>query len=265
MIAYRGQVKASGTHTQGARPCHTWWWIESGSVTVTTRNEALSVTAGQWVLIPSGLWREQRFSHETRIISVNFLAHWRKHLPVLRHSRPILGTKETVPGLLETAGEITETPKEEASFPPGPAPSVTQTLELTGALYRFVGKLFAYAVTQGAIINTLPSTDSRIERVIRDIHSDLRAGPLPFARWQKQTGLGRTQLERLARRHLHRSLHTYRDELLTTAVCRALTTQHLMVKQAAETYGFVDTAHFCRWLRAQIGQSPASLQRSDMV
>lgn len=267
MLAYRNEVAAVGRHTAAAHPFYTFWWIEEGRVRVQTQSGVVEVMTGEWIFIPYGLWREQRFPEGTRIISINFQAYWREHLPIIRGASPITGNAKTLPGLFERAAAVTaplrgapgEADWHLTALPPGPR------MELVGALFQFANHLFTHVLERGATLTGFPASDARIERVLHDLHRQLRAGPLPFARWQEQTLLGRTQLERLAKEQLRCSLREYRDELLTTAVCRALTTERPLVKQVAERFGFVDTAHLCRWLKARTGRSPAEFRDTAVV
>lgn len=263
-IVYRGPVSPTGQNREMAHPFFTWWWVDRGEVTVTTRSERVVITAGHWVLIPNGLWRRQEFSPSAELISINFIILWSKNLPIVRGKKLFIGTEQTIPGLIRQAERVVfALEKEERKLfvwhqlmlP------LSCRLKVMSALYDFVNDLLAYAVSHGAILAEVPTADARIDWVLQDLLENLRAGPLPFERWRERIGLGRAQLERLAKKHLNRSLHTYRDELLATAATRALTSQRHLVKQVAVQFGFVDTAHFCRWLRAKTGYTPATLQK----
>lgn len=263
VIAYRGKVPPSGQKRAITHPFSTWWWIEKGQVNLATQNECITVNAGHWVFIPNGLWRRQEFTPMAEIISINFIALWRENLPLIRGATLLTGAYDTVPGLTEAAARVVVAHNQPQGDPQIWIDSLplSRRFRILAALYEFCDVFFSYAVENGASITAIPSLDLRIDWILRDLQINLRAGPLPFTRWQEQTGLSRSQLERLAKKHLNQSLHAYRDELLVTATCRALASRQPLVKQIAVQFGFVDTAHFCHWLRARTGHTPAMLQK----
>ena len=101
--------------------------------------------------------------------------------------------------------------------------------------------------------------DTRLDVVLDQLAGRARAGPLPFVAWKQMTGLGRQQLDRLACLHLGCRLREHRDKVLLAEVHHRLAADHSSIKLHAFELGFVDTAHFCRWVKRQSGLSPTQL------
>ncbi len=267
IIAYQGKVSEQWRKAAYARPFYTWWWFEKGIATITTHNARYNLEAGQWIFLPCNIWRRQHFHPSAEIISISFAVTWQGNHPLIHTTAPLTGSQEIVPSLVETARRVIATfrPLNDGTIPTLAALPLSRSFALTAALYEFASLLFQYAIGQGAEINAFPFGDARLAWVIQDLQQHLQAGPLPYARWTEKTRLSRSQLERLAQKYLRKTLRAYRDDLLVTAASRALASDLLRVKQVAEQFGFVDTSHFCRWLKAHTGTTPASFQQGNMA
>ncbi len=266
MIIYRSAVSPSGLASRRALPFYTWWWLESGNVVVEANNKLQTVQPGQWILIPAGLMRVQNFEPGSTIISINVLASWGNRLPLLTLAEPLVGDGNRTPQLWQRAEAVCQVLEDSGdtvrSGRSGASLTVHDALRFRARLSEFVSTLLDYAADHGGKWTDRSVSDPRLEQVLESIRKHLKAGPLPFELWQQETHLGRSQLERLARQHFQMSLATYRDRLLTAEVCRRLSSREVLVKQIAADLGFVDVAHFCRWLRRQIGQSPGEFRKS---
>jgi AraC-like DNA-binding protein len=262
-IIYRREVPANAEHLTVTQPLYTWWWILAGEVLVKTEEETMRIRAGHWLLIPAALRRTQQFRSGSRIVSINFIARWANGLPLVDMPRLLSAASDTVAHLSTLANQVCkaaggEDDPHQVSLR-GRKLSICNSLELNSSLNRFVKVLLGYAINCGGRLQTFTTDDGRLDHVLKSIRSELHAGPLPYDEWQKQTGLGRSQLDRLAKTHLRISLHRYRDQLLIAEACRRLAAQET-VKQTAAVLGFVDSAHFCRWVRHHMGRSPLSLR-----
>lgn len=261
MVIYRGEVTSRwGAYTH---PYYTWWWLESGSVRLETPEATLHVCARQWIFIPTGTRRIQTFSAGSRIVSMNFFAHWPDGLPLLFLPRPLIANEEACPALRKLAAQVcTVLEQNQGGENHFHRMNLTmpELLAVKSGLYRFVNTLFGYAAGQGGSVTHTSNEDSRLAKVLNSIQSDLRAGPLPFSQWHEQTGLGRSQLENLARKHLRMSLAAYRNRLLIAEACRRLGANAALIKEVADALGFVDTSHFSRWLRQHTGRSPTDFR-----
>lgn len=261
IVIYRGEVvslRADYTH-----PYYTWWWFEEGAVKLEIGEETLSVNAGQWVFIPSGVRRVQTFAPQSRIISMNFFAHWPDGLPLLYVAQPLTGNAKTCPPLRQLALRVCavlEKKRERKTMLSHMSLTMPEILAVKSGLHDFVNALFGHAASRGGSMTMVSHEDPRLAKVLNWIQSNPQIGPLPFSEWHQQTGLKRSQLENLAQKHLQMSLTTYRNRLLAAEACRRLGVQSALVKQVADALGFVDSSHFCRWLRQHTGRSPSDFR-----
>ena len=263
-LVYRGAVPANGQHVEGFRPTFTWWWFENGAATLETRYQTFQLKTGDWIFIPSGIWRRQDFQPGSAILSINFLALWQNRIPIILSETPLTGRRRHHEDLVQAAMRVTDalSPLDDGTNLTLQALPLSRLFLLNARLYEFTNLILQHAVRCGARIATYTYKDTRLNWVLQDIQQNLRAGPLPFDRWQGRTGLSRSQLERLAQKYLQQSLRSYRDALLVSAVCHALNSGSLLVKQVAQNFGFVDTSHFCHWLKSHTGCAPSVFQRS---
>lgn len=271
-LLYRGKVNNPKLVRRAVLPQFTWWRILKGVCHLEACGEKRQIRAGEWVLIPAGVLREQRFDDASEIVSINLFCTWPGGNPVLQIPRILTGRSAAIPGVYALADRICQAL--EAHTPPDDrraveryenyAPSLSDYLIFRAELHRFVERLLGYAAARGAWIQRLEGGDTRLEKVLSELRSDPMAGPLPYARWQTEVGVGRSHLERLAVRHLGFRLHTYRDRFLLLRACDLLMLRALRVKEIAGRLGFVDSAHFCRWIRHRTGHSPQNLRTAPV-
>jgi AraC-like DNA-binding protein len=124
----------------------------------------------------------------------------------------------------------------------------------------FIGALLDELFANGAVVDGPETGEPRVDAILDDLRMQASAGPLPYAKWQRELGLSRSQLDRIAVRALGHTLRTQRDNLLLATAARRLADPAHSVKEVAASLGFVDSSHFCRWIRRASGQSPDSFR-----
>ncbi len=249
-------------------PYYTWWWLESGSLRLEAAGETNVIGPQHSIFIPSGLRRAHHFAPGSRLISINFFAHWPHGLPVLSLPHPVFGEGAAAVALRRLALRVCAVLKRSRSqerLLHRRAWSLADLLDLKAAMIRFVNQLFGELARHGGVVTTLRPGDARLAYVLGEIQTHLRAGPLPFEAWRRETGLGRSQLENLGRKHLQMTLAAYRNQLLMAEACRRLVAPCGSVKEIAAALGFVDSSHFCRWLRQQTGRTPGDFQNLQLL
>lgn len=263
-ILYRGKVSNPNRVQRGIHSQYVWWRVLKGGCLLKVGGTKRRVRPGEWVLIPAAVLREQWFEEASEIVSINFRFLWPGSIPVMLIPRLLTGDANTIPGLYSIADAMCEAM--ESGSPPKIrrmneyTPSLSNYLTFQMELNRFVKCLLDYAETKGGEIQRIGSGDNRLERILAQLRSEPKAGPLPYTKWEIETGIGRSQLERLALSHLGSRLRIYRDQFLILRACDLLTTSTHRVKEIAEQLGFVDSAHFCRWVRRRTGHSPLNLR-----
>ena len=138
--------------------------------------------------------------------------------------------------------------------------TVSEWARFHAAGWAFIAELIERVIRSGGEMTPPQTQDERLNRVLTLLRMHLRAGPLPYAEWQRQVGLSRAQLNRLAQRELGESLHARRDALLLNAIRHQLNIAADSSKELAARFGFVDAAHFAHWVRRHTGKRPKDLR-----
>ncbi len=263
MILNHGAIEAWANHRTSVHPFFAWWWLDVGSVTLEVRERRLVVPAGHWVLIPPGLVRHQAFSDDARVNSINFSARWANGLPLFRVPGPVVQAASSRDGLIRAAVATQRAgrTRKSSSFVrlDQRKLGVADHLRLTARLADFVELLLRQPPLRSSTDDGPGTGDARLDHVLDQLGGVPRAGSLPYESWREAHGLGRAQLDRLARQYLGRSLRRHRDELLLAEIHRRLALDHSSIKRHAYELGFVDSAHFCRWVKQHTGLTPKTL------
>ncbi len=266
VIAYRGEPVQFSIIRRSTQQHHVWWQICRGTAVVTMDRIARRIPAGRWVLLPASVAREQRFEQGTEIVSLNFTAAW-------GNGRPMLCGRELLSGLVSGAKDVCEAAEDAAktfehdgrtghiSLADRKLDFIQWTI-MHAALHRFVGLLLPRILKQGWKLAEAGTGDARMDAVLDLISLKPQAGPLPYDEWQLSLGVGRAQLDRLAREHLGSTLRAHRDKLLIGEIRRRLLLERPSMKEIAAEYGFVDSAHFTHWVTRQTGSPPAMMARA---
>lgn len=264
VILYRGRF----THPYQANVtpgAHAWWYLQEGHITVEIEGRVYHIRPGEWALMPIGGKRFQKFEPGSVFISVNFVATWENGIPFLHLPAPIIRRgRDNSPLDLPALALTLCLAMDDGSGPGNIALrnrhfEIPDYLKAQSALFSFMETLIRQAQLCGATIIQRDKGDSRLELVLTSLRHAPQAGPLPFEKWQAATSLSRSQLDRLARKALGTSLHQFRDVQLLIEARKRLTTG-AVIKQVSEELGFVDTSHFCRWIRRHTGHTPQQLK-----
>lgn len=257
ILAYHGEPPAWGRHSKTVNSFYSFWFIEKGSVQVRIGQEELSLAAREWILFPPHLRRRQDFSAGTVIYSLGFEASWSNGLPWMRFDSPIRGLRNDA---VDDAIALIE--RLAGGRPPGyrilAEQDVTSEVftEVHGRMFQMLACLTPALLQQGAESDPVSRGDLRLERILRELHKTPSIRPLPYSRWQREVGLSRVRIDRLAKEKLALTPKQIRDRCLLAALKRVFLTRNASVKEAAVEFGFSDSSHLCRWFRRHAGISP---------
>lgn len=263
MLMNLGPIDPGANFSTAAHPFYTWWWLDKGSVTLTTDRGKTVVPAKHWVLIPVGLRRHQQFSADAVINSINFAARWPNGLPLLRFSGLVIHKAKSDNALIEAALRA----HREAATPFSSRfvllekrhLSLESGIRLMAELARFVARLLEQPSLRDTAQCAPATGDSRLDLVLDHLSRNLRAGPLPYDAWKRVAGISRPQLDRLAQASLGYSLREHRDHLLLAEIHRRLSIDQSSLKRHAMELGFVDPSHFGHWVKRRSGRTPKLL------
>lgn len=265
-VIYDGEVAPGMLRLRCRNPFHTWWWVREGKAKVEWRGGGSRLGPEDWIFFPSSWERTHEIDPGTRLVSVGFELVWPHGGAVLCMDGPLRGSGDAGLRRLGVAaarahadpesGFREALPQRRLEFP--------EWLEARARLALLAAELCRRALAAGAGLGAREPQDSRLQRVLADLSAECRAGPLPYARWSRICGLGRGQLDRLARQHLGSSLRAWRDQLLEREVRGRLAEGSETLKEIAAALGFVDAAHFNHWVRRRLGDSPSRLRRDGV-
>jgi AraC-like DNA-binding protein len=258
-IAYQGSPPSSNRHYSSCNGFHSFWYLLEGRVRVAPVNaESFVLKAGEWVFVPAFLDKRQDFSDETKLISVGFDALWENGSPWTSLDIAIRGQASPEHPLIMAAKSVMDAIRSREHVPLAEIRlNLEQALAFQAGLLRLVAELTPTIREQGGKTEMQQQdVDPRLSSLLRDLRAHPNIHPLPFDEWQRQIGLGRVQLDRLARVGYGLPLRKLRDRFLLAATRRRLLSRRESVKEIAGAFGFSDSSHLCRWFRKQSGQSP---------
>lgn len=267
-FAYHAEVAPATLDLHTRHPFYTWWWCDRGRARVTLDGRDHLVRPGQWVLFPPNCERRHRIDPGTVLVSISFEAVWSTGMPLLEMPGLLIVDGDGHAAVRRVARDLCRAEqalRSRPGVPASPRPGGVAAFRLRGRLMLFIAELFDRAADLGCTLTTPGSGDERLDWVLKEMRSRLRAGPLPWPEWSRRVGLSRSQLDRLCRQVHGVSLRQRRDQLLLDELRKRLCTGRESIKQVAALLGFVDTAHLCRWTRRHTGRSPREIRREALA
>ncbi len=262
-IAYAGVVGEGVRDMRVRHSFYTWWWVRRGRAEIRTREGSCIISRGRWLLIAPWTARRQLLDRGTDLISLSFHLEWPLGGPVLEFEGVLAGgaAQRRLRDRALAAVRVLDSGGARGNVPfPARRLGVAGWLRFRAAFDAFLEALVETVAAMGAVVTAPAPRDPRFERVVREIAEAPRAGPLPFARWERETGMGRARLDRMAERHWGRPLAAWRNERLAREIRRRLMPEGVLLKAVAAELGFVDAAHFNRWVRRHLGAAPSALR-----
>lgn len=254
IVVYDHAVPASGRNRSFIPAFHTFWWVREGWAEITGPFGSLRIPPQRGIFLSPGVHRRQAFAPSTVLLSLSFVLTWEDGQPLLASRPPVPYRPGGTEDLIASAEAVCAAKGDEAVSP-------ERWLAFQGTFQSFLAVVLRWAAREGIALLEPASCDPRLARVVEEIQRQPSAGPLPFSEWERRAGLGRSHLNRLAREQLGESLHAHRNRILADALRKTLLTTHASTKELAASFGFVDSAHLCHWLRRHTGCSPAELRQ----
>jgi AraC-like DNA-binding protein len=265
IIAYAGRPEPRMRDIRNRNPYYTFWWVKRGEARLRIDGRPYNVAAGQWVLIPAMADRHHLLDESTELVSLSFHWAWPFGEPVLRMTDPAIGDGKSARSLCHQASQVARL------VCPDPLDISSRHLRsgvydlltysrIVAAFQTFLIHLCQVVVPLGSQIVRPDEIDPRLTPILTELTRSPSVGPLPFDRWRGVAGIGREQIDRLARQHLGMSLHAWRTRLLEREIRRRLLSNAAVIKAVAADLGFVDSSHFNRWCVQHLGLRPSQLR-----
>jgi len=260
-IAYRGPVMPSALNLTVSLPFYTWWWVCAGEVRCSTVGHEYHLGPGAWIFFPPSVERRHQMTEGTTLLSISFTFFWPEGLPVVHMREPLQGSKDRTLFLAGKRALKAFEQRNGADFLNLKIP-VHAWLNARAALALFTSQLFLRVTDSGCGSVERRVPDPRVSPLLKSIAQTPRMGPLAYDAWSIDTGLGRSQIDRLARAHLGMTLCSWRDARLAAEVRRRIIAGRESMKEIAFALGFVDAAHFHHWTRRHLGAAPTEIRQS---
>lgn len=235
--------------------------------TLSVENDAgrIDARAGDWVLPREGP-RLQRFSDDTRVLSIHYGLYWPGNQPVFEIETAMVFTSVDFPQL-EKQGRIFH--RQVARLFPGVGAQLPWTqgslpdhLKLQRAFSAWMCVLVDVLLAAGATASRLGKVDERILHAVQ-VLDELRVNVIFDEVWlAREVGLSASQLDRLFSRQFGCTPRQYMERRKLERAKDLIRSAPLSIKQIAYETGFRSLPYFSRWFNQRAGMSPRAFQKS---
>lgn len=254
---YQGTVAPSNRRefTQGRRL--TAWWMQAGSVTVTSRGRTVTAGPGEWLFCGPEP-REQSFTPRARLLSLNFQLEWPSGDSLVD---PFLTVPaEANPALAETSIPLVGLLRKE--FPgvrldlQGLSAGPTAFFRLQQHFSAWVLAYLETVLAQGILPARMKGIDPRVRTALRVLDRHSWAARFQEGELAREVGLSVGHLDRLFVQQMGTTPRGYLQKRRLESARAMLRQPQMAIKQVAYELGFSSPAHFCHWFREAAGQPP---------
>ncbi len=247
------------------RDAYWTWLLLEGAVKVSTPQGAWRAKAGDWMVCPHEIGR-QNFSSDARILSIHFSAQWPSGENLFTGSAGNVFPSARYPRLARSARSLARIAR--ARFP-----GVTQHLLMQRTDFRTFWRMqmnfarwmldFSEAMqAEGRRFFQAGVSDPRVIRAANCLHETPLHEPFPEERLLAETGLGRARLEQLFWERFGLHTRDYWNRLRLRSAMHDLATGARSVKEVCHRHGFRQASHFTKWFRLHAGRGPLAYRRS---
>ena len=257
---YHGQVTPETRHITAEHSTGYWvWLIKQGSVVVKKPGCTWRAKAGQWLMVPRGN-AVQKFSADAKILSVHFLCQWPTGENYYDSSQARVWDGAAYPALERSALKLfglvaRQFPQVRTDFSQQVTPYETFMLFQKYFSEWLIHFSRAWARLDGPLTRS-SHTDDRLLRALQVLNQTPLSDPFPQASLLAPSGLGRSQLDRLALRDIGVTIREYWERLREQAARHSLSMGTMPVKEIAYQLGFKQPSHFTKWLARRTGDTP---------
>ena len=239
------------------------WHLRQGEAEVRHAGGGLKLRPGDWAVLPPGLRRSQRFSDDSHLLSLRFVAAWAHGRPLLRGQLPLVDRGvgwEALEGAAMAVVAGVEAGDWEQS-----AVDLVQRWRRDAALANFLSIWYQHMTALGCSAVEPAPRDARLVRVLAVLSDHPGAGPVPYPAMVARAGLSRPHIDRLFRREMGCSPHRWLERQCLARAEELLRDHQRPIKAVAAALGFTDASHFAAWFRRLTGVSPKARRRDGVV
>lgn len=266
---YEGEVakemrRISHDHSRGY-----WvWLLRKGEVRVGMGARRWSARAGQWMVTPRGLTR-QDFSADAEILSIHFECQWPTGENLFSGDDAEVFDAPDFPALEKTGTRLRRLV--DRHFPgvrttlPHLVVSQTGFLRFHAEFMRWLDAFCSMMRERGRAV-AFPGAegDARIFVAARTLNEASLVEPFPIGELVRNAGLGRPQLDRLFFKAFGVTTRSFWERRRLEAAKAALAHSGVSVKELSFRLGFKQASHFTKWFGQHAG-SPPEKWRGSLV
>jgi AraC-like DNA-binding protein len=218
-----------------------------------------SAGAGQWLVSPHGS-TVQSFSPDARILSIHFRCEWPTGENLFEENDALIFNAEDFP-ILERSGSRLER-LVNRHFPGVRVEYLQQEtnypvfLKVQQRFLQWLIDFFEVMTEQKRTLSRGGSGDERLWRAAEYLHTAPLDGPFPSDQLQRETSLGRAQLDRLFWKEFGTTTREYWDKLRQESAIASLESSSMSIKEIAYHLGFKQPSHFTKWFSRRVGITP---------
>lgn len=257
---YDGVVEERSQHvTSDHRRGYWLWLIRSGSVRLQMGKNSWEAKAGQWLVSPHGSI-SQDYSPNPEILSVHFRCEWPTGDDLFSMKEALVFDSALFPRLERSASSLARMVRKH--FPGVRLDLLQQTTEYPVFLrmqQRFLQWLIDFYEAMISLNQTLfrgEAGDQRLWRAAEFLETVPLDSVFPSAQLQRETSLGRAQLDRLFWKEFGVTTREYWEQLRQESAMLSVEATEMSIKEIGYRLGFKQPSHFTKWFHRRVGVTP---------
>ena len=245
------------------------WLLLNGSVEVRRDRHVLRAGPGECMIPPHGVI-QQKFSDDARILSLFFSCEWPTGENLFNEHRGVVFNTKDFPDFSKKAQELSDLVKT-FSHVPTDIHFTEHSVPYIGYLdlqRLFIEWLQVFAETLVALGYTyvqVDPIDKRLLQAVRGLKQTSLAVPFPADLIQQESGLGRSQLDRLFFQTFGMTTRSYWNRRKLESAKALLATTANPIKEIGFRLGFKQASHFTKWFQILTELNPAAYRNREGV
>lgn len=262
---YDGPVRAESLCVTKDHGIGYWMWLlRKGNVVISAEKQTLKAKAGQWLVSPHGMTR-QEFSPDADILSVHFQCTWPTGENLFVEKEGLVFDASRFPRLERSASRLERLVSRH--FPGVRLELIRQPtgypvfLRIQQRFQEWLINFFEAMTEQNRTLPRGGECDERLWRAAECLHSAPLDGPFPAQQLQRETLLGRAQIDRLFWKAFGATTREYWENVRQESAESSLKATLMSIKEISYRLGFKQPSHFTKWFFRRVGATPQEYRK----
>ena len=257
---YDGPVAVESLHTTSDHRNGYWvWLLRQGEVTLRMGQQTWRARQGHWLVSPHGSTM-QDFSSDAHILSVHFRCQWPTGENLFIEPEALIFESALFPFLERSASRLNSLVHRHF---PGVRLEFLQQASGYPVFVRVQQRFLQWLIDFYEVMTQQHRTmsrggegDARLWRAAESLHSAPLDAPFPASQLQRDTSLGRAQLDRLFLKEFGTTTREYWEKLRQEAAVGSLEATSMSIKEIGYSLGFKQPSHFTKWFSRRLSATP---------